>query len=73
MHNKRNISLGVAGLMISAAVVATADERVPAHPKNLKYPALNFKLPPASQFREVLSNGMVVYIAEDRILPTFES
>jgi len=72
MHNIRNISLGVVGLVTCAAVAAYADERVPAHPNDLKYPALNFELPPASQFREVLSNGMVVYIAEDRILPTFD-
>lgn len=42
------------------------------HPKNIVYPKLDFKLPPASQFREVLSNGMVVFIAEDRMLPTFD-
>jgi predicted Zn-dependent peptidase len=33
---------------------------------------LDYKVPPASDFRTVLSNGMVVYIAEDRILPTFD-
>ncbi|MCH7871262.1 MAG: insulinase family protein [Planctomycetes bacterium] len=45
---------------------------IPLHPKDIKYAELDYKVPPASQFREVLSNGMVVYIAEDRMLPTFD-
>jgi zinc protease len=42
------------------------------HPDKLVFPPLDYKLPPAAQFREVLPNGMVVYIAEDRMLPTFD-
>jgi len=48
------------------------DGPIPAHPDKLEYPKLDYKIPAASQFREVLSNGVVVYIAEDRMLPTFD-
>lgn len=58
--------------LISGAGWLRADDGIPAHPRDLKYPAMNYKLPPASEFRTVLSNGMVVYIAEDRMLPTFD-
>lgn len=45
---------------------------IPAHPDKLEFPPLEYQVPPAAQFREVLSNGMVVFIAEDRMLPTFD-
>ena len=60
------------GLTVTVVVAVRAQQPLPAHPNDLEYPALDYKLPPASQFREVLSNGMVVYIAEDRMLPTFD-
>ena len=61
-------------IVLIAALSATiyADVPVPAHPQDLVYPPLAYKVPPAEQFREVLSNGVVVYIAEDRELPTFD-
>ncbi len=40
-------------------------------PDQFKYPPLNFKIPKASDFRTVLSNGLVVYIAEDHEIPWF--
>ena len=52
--------------------VASAERPIPAHPSKVEYPALKYELPPAAQFRSVLSNGLVVYIAEDRMLPTFD-
>jgi predicted Zn-dependent peptidase len=55
-----------------AAGVLRAEGPLPAHPKDIKYLAFHYKLPPASELREVLSNGTVVYIAEDRMLPTFD-
>lgn len=58
------------------ATVALADvpgtTAIPPHPDKLVYPKLDYKLPLPSQFRTTLSNGMVVYIAEDRILPVFD-
>jgi predicted Zn-dependent peptidase len=38
-----------------------------------KFPPLDFKPPKPSEFRHVLSNGLVVYIAEDHEIPWFEA
>jgi predicted Zn-dependent peptidase len=38
-----------------------------------KFPLLDFKPPKASEFRTTLSNGLVVYIAEDHEIPWFEA
>jgi zinc protease len=38
-----------------------------------KFPPLAFKPPRASEFRTTLSNGLVVYIAEDHEIPWFEA
>ncbi len=63
----------VVSLPLCVAVQGVAAQKPKAdHPKNIVYPKLDFKLPPPSQFREVLSNGMVVFIAKDRMLPTFD-
>lgn len=67
------------GLVVLAAVALTcgiAKADMPAgivpHPEKLVYPKLDFKLPKPSEVRTTLSNGMVVYIAEDRMLPVFD-
>jgi len=71
MRTMLNLICGIACVAVSTSLVR-ADKPVPAHPNDLQYPKLEYKIPPASQFREVLSNGVVVYIAEDRMLPTFD-
>ena len=75
MRNLTKALLAV-GLVAGLAVTVHADkpksEAIVAHPDQLVYPPLDYKVPPADQFREVLPNGMVVYIAEDRMLPTFD-
>jgi zinc protease len=38
-----------------------------------KFPPLDFKVPKASDFRTTLSNGLVVYIAEDHEIPWFQA
>jgi zinc protease len=38
-----------------------------------KFPPLNFKPPKPADFRTTLSNGLVVYIAEDHEIPWFEA
>ncbi len=38
-----------------------------------KFPPLGFKPPKPSEFRHTLSNGLVVYIAEDHEIPWFEA
>jgi predicted Zn-dependent peptidase len=42
-------------------------------PENLKYPPLDFKPPKAADYRATLSNGLVVYIAEDHDIPWFNA
>ena len=57
---------------VLAGTVTMAWADVPPHPEQLVYPPLEYSVPAAEQFREVLPSGMVVYIAEDRLLPTFD-
>jgi len=42
-------------------------------PDQFTYPPLNFKIPKPSEFRTKLSNGLVVYIAEDHEIPWFNA
>ncbi len=42
-------------------------------PEQFKYPPLNFKVPKPAEFRTTLSNGLVVYIAEDHEIPWFNA
>lgn len=49
-----------------------ASDGIPVHPSQIEFSELFYRLPLASQFREVLPNGMVVYVAEDRMFPTFD-
>ena len=71
MRTNKSVWLGI-GLILGTTAGVWAQAPVPAHPDEIQYPPLDYKQSPASQFREVLSNGMVVYIAEDRMLPTFD-
>ncbi len=66
------LALRVGIVACSLAQAARAGDAIPDHPEKLVYSGLDFKLPPASGLRAQLSNGMVVYIAEDRMLPTFD-
>jgi len=40
-------------------------------PEQFTFPPLNFKVPKPAEFRTKLSNGLVVYIAEDHEIPWF--
>jgi len=42
-------------------------------PENIKYEKLDFKVPKPDEFRTTLSNGLVVYIAEDHEIPWFDA
>ena len=42
-------------------------------PDQFKYPPLDFKPPKAAEFRTTLSNGLIVYLAEDHEIPWFEA
>lgn len=43
--------------------------QIPAHPRDLKFPPLEFAAPKAATYRQVLSNGVVGYFVEDHDLP----
>ena len=70
------------GLLASHALLAQTVSTRPAaqapaakgpRPDQFKYPPLDFKPPKAAEFRTVLANGLVVYIAEDHEIPWFEA
>ncbi len=42
-------------------------------PEQFKFPPLNFKVPRPADYRTTLSNGLVVYIAEDHEIPWFNA
>lgn len=42
-------------------------------PNQFKYPPLDFKIPKPADYRTTLSNGLVVYIAEDHEIPWFNA
>jgi zinc protease len=42
---------------------------IPSHPRELKYPALHYTPPKASNYRRVLANGVVAFLAEDHDFP----
>jgi len=48
---------------------AQSTPQIPAHPDQIKYVALDYDPPEASAYRQVLSNGVVGYFAEDHDLP----
>jgi len=55
---------------------AKAAAAVPAQgprPEQFKFPPLAFTPPKAADFRATLSNGLVVYVAEDHAIPWFEA
>ena len=60
------------GFLCCVAGAAPGQSPIPAHPSQIQFPELHYRVPPPAQFKEVLPNGMVVFIAEDRILPTFD-
>lgn len=50
-------------------VAAVASAQIPDRPEKLTYPSLTWNVPDPAPLRAVLSNGVPVYIAEDRMLP----
>ena len=64
-------------LLAQTTSTTPAGQAVPAakgpRPDQFKFPPLEFKAPKAADFRAVLSNGLVVYIAEDHEIPWFEA
>ncbi|HVN78342.1 MAG TPA: pitrilysin family protein [Terriglobia bacterium] len=47
----------------------TSSPEIPANPRDLKYPELKYDPPKVGRYRHVLSNGVVVFLAEDHDFP----
>jgi predicted Zn-dependent peptidase len=54
---------------LAAGTAPVLGQAIPSSPDELTYPPLTFQPPRAADYRAVLKNGMVVYIAEDKALP----
>lgn len=68
--NRRLIILTGAALALTGICVLTG--QVPGHPSELKFESLPYNPPRAEEYRITLSNGMIVYITEDRSLPAVD-
>jgi zinc protease len=67
MTRSRLAAAAVAGTLALAA--AARAQTIPARPEQLHFPPLAYEPPNAREYRVVLKNGMVVFVAEDRALP----
>jgi predicted Zn-dependent peptidase len=65
----RLVTLALAVLLTGFASVPSRAQAIPDHPDKLSYKPLAFEPPRAKDYRVVLKNGMVVFIAEDKALP----
>ncbi|MEE8587072.1 MAG: pitrilysin family protein [Acidobacteriota bacterium] len=45
------------------------DKQIPAHPKEIAFPTLDYQPPQAKEHRQVLDNGVVAFMVEDHNLP----
>lgn len=61
--------VAVALVWPSVALADAGAKPIPAHPEKLTFDELDFEVPDGSEYRHELSNGVVVYVAEDRALP----
>lgn len=53
----------------NARTASPTESGIPAHPRDLKYPPLDYTPPQRERYRHVLSNGAVAYLVEDHDLP----
>jgi zinc protease len=68
-HRRFYILMSMCLAAASLALGQTDQGRIPAHPRDLKYPPLEYSPPKASAYRHVLSNGVVGFFVEDHDLP----
>ncbi len=80
MLKKLSVIVMVGALACWGAAVALDAQSAPKppaakgpRPDQFKFPALDFTAPKAVAFRTVLSNGLVVYIAEDHQIPWIDA
>lgn len=68
MSHMRN-TLAVLALASSLSARPAAAQAIPDHPDKLRFKPITFTPPSAKDYRVVLKNGMLVFIAEDKTLP----
>lgn len=54
---------------LSSRAQSVPSFQISAHPRELKFSPLNYEPPKPSQYRRVLSNGVVAYLVEDHDFP----
>lgn len=63
------ILAALAFLMFTASGGMADKEKLPGHPSKISYKPLDWEVPLGSPYRVTLTNGLRLYIAEDRSLP----
>lgn len=80
-HNPQTISIpGMNGLLATACAALTlslaaapaAAQQLPKRPEQIAFKPLVFNAPKATDYRHVLSNGVVVYLAPSKELPLID-
>ena len=80
-HNPQTISIpGMNGLLATACAAITlslaaapaAAQQLPKRPEQIAFKPLVFNAPKATDYRHVLSNGVVVYLAPSKELPLID-
>jgi zinc protease len=56
-------------VLLLLAVLTTQAADIPKHPRDLKYPTLNYQPPRAADYRHRLAGGSTAYLVEDHELP----
>ncbi len=71
-YDIRRVLMTVCAMAAAVQLVGPAPSRaegIPNRPEGLQFRDLKFDVPKAEQYRHKLSNGVVVYVAEDHALP----
>ncbi|MFM7259108.1 MAG: insulinase family protein, partial [bacterium] len=68
---KNRTTILATALVALVALPAVADE-IPKRPENITFRPLVFNAPKATEYRHVLSNGVVVFLAPSRELPLID-
>ena len=69
-HRERTTGLLVAfALVVLGGVMASTAVAIPPRPEAIEFQPLAFQPPPAGEFRKVLADGTVVYVAESHEFP----
>ncbi len=67
------MTISLALVLAVVTLTACGDDRQGPRPEDFRYEPLVFAIPQADDYRTELSNGLVVYIAEDHEIPWFNA